>query len=389
MYAQTIAYGLLSARVAGADTAGSRGETPGRLPVTNPFLRELMQSFLIPGPRSGGAGPELDFDELGVEEVVELLDLANMEAVIEDFGDRNPLEDPVIHFYEVFLSEYDSRQKIQRGVFYTPPGVVSFIVRSVHELIRRQFGLPLGLADTSTWQDILAKHPGMELPPGVDPRDVFVQILDPATGTGTFLVEAIDVIHQTMDEAWSREGQNLDQRRQSWNAYVPRYLLTRLHGFELMMAPYAIAHLKVGLKLYETGYDFSTPERARIYLTNALDPAVSRTGQFDFAVPALAHEAEQVNAVKQGGGFTIVLGNPPYSIQSANLSQVHRALVDRYRFVDGERIRERGALQFEKNIQDDYVKFFALAEDLLASAPMAALRTFPTPTTSMLRLSAG
>jgi hypothetical protein len=169
MYAQTISYGLLSARI--ADPHGSNTvEHLGDHMRTNPFLRELMETFLDVGGRKRGKqkGAGLDFDELGVSEVVDLLDSANMEAVVRDFGDRNRQEDPVMHFYESFLHEYNKQLKVQRGVFYTPQPVVSYIVRSVHELLQTEFGLEDGLADTTTWGEMLKKHPDMKLPPLTD-----------------------------------------------------------------------------------------------------------------------------------------------------------------------------------------------------------------------------
>ena len=246
------------------------------IPVTNPFLKELMETFLHLGGRKrkerGGDG--IDFDELGVSEVVELLDAANMEAVVRDFGDRNRDEDPVIHFYELFLKEYDAKKRMQRGVFYTPQPVVSYIVRSVHELLQTEFGLEDGLASTVTWGEMAAKAPRPENPStgAKRPPDPFVDILDPATGTATFLVEVIDVIYRTLTAKWKQQRLTDAQQRAAWNDYVPKHLLPRLHGYELMMAPYAIAHMKIGLKLDETGYRFGSEERARIYLTNALEP---------------------------------------------------------------------------------------------------------------------
>ncbi len=170
------------------------------------------------------------------------------------------------------------------------------------------------------------------------------------------------MIHQTLSNKWSQEGYSEREAVELWNEYVPRELLPRIYGYELLMAPYAIAHLKIGLKLYETGYRFASQERARIYLTNALEPPNDFSGQFEFTIPALAREAEAVNAVKRGQTFTVVIGNPPYAGLSANLTPHARTIVERYRFVSGERIFERGALQFEKNLQDDYVKFFSWSE---------------------------
>jgi hypothetical protein len=264
MYAQTIAYGLLSARIANPG-ASSADDVSVQMPVTNPFLKELMETFLHVGGRRGKAGgPGIDFDELGVSDVVEMLDRANMEAVVVDFGDRNPQEDPVIHFYEHFLAEYDPKEKARRGVFYTPRPVVSFIVRSVDETLRTAFGLLDGLADTTTWEEMAERHQDFDIPLGVEPDEAFVQILDPATGTGTFLVEIIDLVHQRMSERWAAQGHGGPKINALWNEYVPRHLLPRLHGYELLMAPYAIAHLKLGLKLFETGYKFGSDERARV-----------------------------------------------------------------------------------------------------------------------------
>jgi hypothetical protein len=366
MYAQTIAYGLLSARIADPH-GGNTVEHLGDHMRTNPFLRELMESFLDVGGRKRGKqkGAGLDFDELGVSEVVDLLDSANMEAVVRDFGDRNRQEDPVMHFYESFLHEYNKQLKVQRGVFYTPQPVVSYIVRSVHELLQTEFGLEDGLADTTTWGEMLKKHPDMKLPPLTDergekrtisPDEPFVQILDPATGTATFLVEVIDVIYNTMTARWKQQGRREKAIESLWNDYVPLHLLPRLHAYELMMAPYAIAHMKVGLKLTETGYLFEREERARIYLTNALEPWQKQLKLPTF--DALAHEAETVNEVKREKRFTVVIGNPPYAINSSNTGDWMVQLTADYYLVDGEPLRERNP----KVLQDDYVKFLRLAQ---------------------------
>jgi hypothetical protein len=375
MYAQTIAYGLLSARI--ADPKRKTTDDFAAHMRTSPFLRELMETFLHVGGRRGKAGgPGIDFDELGVSEVVELLNAANMEAVVRDFGDRNRDEDPVIHFYELFLHEYDKKLKIQRGVFYTPQPVVSYMVRSIHEMLQTEFGLADGLADTSTWGEVIKTHPDLKLPPLTDrpgekrtisSDEPFVQILDPATGTATFLVEVIDIIHRTLSAKWKQERLSEAQKQNAWNNYVPRHLLPRLHAFELMMAPYAIAHMKIGLKLAETGYQFSTEERARIYLTNALEK-VDDTQKRLSGLDALAHEAEAVDNIKKMKRFTVIVGNPPYANYSANLSPEARRIVDKYRNFLGVPIRERNQLQFERNIQDDFVKFVSIAQDMIEAS---------------------
>ena len=366
MYAQTIAYGLLSARI--ADPHKKTVDDFASHMRTNPLLRDLMETFLQVGGRHTKPGAEgIDFDELGVAEVVELLDTANMEAVVRDFGNRNPREDPVVHFYELFLKEYDAEKRMQRGVFYTPRPVVSYIVRSVHTLLRSEFGLKDGLADTATWGEMAERREDLRIPDAISPDQGFVQILDPATGTGTFLVEAIDLIHKTLVAKWQTQGHDEMKIDALWNEYVPEHLLPRLHGYELLMAPYAIAHLKIGLKLYETGYRFVRDERARVYLTNALEPAQDFSqGAFDFAIQALADEAQAVNEIKRAARFTVIIGNPPYSGHSANKGAWIRELlrgsagnrrVENYFEVDGGSLNERNP----KWLNNDYVKFIRLA----------------------------
>lgn len=193
MYAQTITYGLFSTKK--SKPAGFVAENLiDMIPRTNPFLRELLSTFLTVGGRKG----KIDFDELGIDDVVQTLRNTDMDAVLRDFGDSKPEEDPVIHFYEDFLKEYDAKKKVKRGVFYTPKPVVSFIVRSVHEILQKKFGLEYGLADTTTWGEVAKRNKDIEIPDGVNEHEPFVQILDPAVGTGTFLVEVIDVINKTM-----------------------------------------------------------------------------------------------------------------------------------------------------------------------------------------------
>ena len=474
MFAQTVVYGLfsLAARrtVPGEGTAFVKEDLTHYF--TSPFLKEMLGIFLGLKSRKG----KIDFDELGVSDVTDLLTSpdTHMERILDDFNNKTRGEDPVIHFYEHFLSAYNKQLKIQRGVFYTPQPVVSYIVRSVHELLQTEFGLADGLADTTTWGEMVKKHPGLQLPPLTDepgetrtisPDEPFVQILDPATGTATFLVEVIDVIHQHLEALWKKGGvtamprlpaspappvgtqttstgrettssgcettqvaapatgsarqttpaappttevlrqttqvagkttqvvpqntqvvcqttgvaglatsvvsQRIPTFPEYWNLYVPAALLPRLHAFELMMAPYAIAHMKIGLKLAETGYRFGTEERARIYLTNALEPKVKQLPQIGF--DALAHEAAAVNEIKWYKRFTVVIGNPPYSALSANLTPENRRIVDRYRAVNGNRIQERSMLQFEKNIQDDYIKFFAFGQSAIDASRVGIL----------------
>jgi hypothetical protein len=391
-YAQTITYGLLTAAISRTEMSEGRAGTAliaenvtDMVPVTNPFLREMLTEFLAVGGRKGG----IDFDELGIQDVVELLrgEETDLPAILRDFGHKTRGEDPVIHFYEHFLSAYNKKLKIQRGVFYTPQPVVSYIVRSVHELLQTEFGLAHGLADTTTWGEMIEKHNSspatrdtpLSLPPLTDepnctetisPEEPFVQILDPATGTATFLVEVVDVIHKHLQSLWKKSGfaampsiQNPKFKIQNWsdywNEYVPKSLLPRLHAYELMMAPYAIAHMKIGLKLAETGYRFGTEERARIYLTNALEPWQKQLPLIGF--DALAHEAAAVNEIKRHKRFTVVIGNPPYAGHSANSGLWIQGLVDDYFKINGAPLNEANS----KWLRDDYVKFLRFGQEIM------------------------
>ena len=341
MYAQTVTYGLFSARVTRTGKFALENVV-GMIPNTNPFLRELLEECLKVGARTGRR--QIDLDELGVGELIETLRNRNtdIEAVLRDFGrqSRDRKEDPVIHFYESFLREYDPDKKAKRGVFYTPDPVVSFIVRSVDYLLRTEFDCPDGLADTSTikWKSKTAPK---------------VILLDPAVGTGTFEKYVIELVYET----FTRKHLGLGPRgiQKAWNEYVPKHLLPRLYGFELMMAPYAVAHMKLGLMLLETGYNFESGERLRIYLTNALQPA-HEVPRVDTAF--LAHEAEEANKVKTDMPVTVVIGNPPYSGHSANKGEWIGNLLRSYYKVDGKPLGEKNP----KWLQDDYVKFIRYAQ---------------------------
>lgn len=365
MFAQTIAYGMLAARI--SSSSGIIADNlSDMVPKTNPFLKELFGNFLKIGGRDKRTG--LDFDELSIRDVVDVLNEADMPAVLRDFGDRNPKEDPIVHFYELFLKEYDPQKRMQRGVFYTPRPVVNFIVRGVDEILRTEFGLPLGLADTSTWAEVAALNDRITIPAHVSADTPFVQILDPATGTGTFLVEVIDLIHKRMEEHWKAQGKSTDQIKAAWNDYVPRHLLSRLTAFELMMAPFTIAHMKIGLKLSETGYTFASEERARIFLTNALEPPRDLDMEYLFMSEALAHEATASNRAKLNTPFTVIIGNPPYSGISKNMfpwidgllkgrEPANQQLQRSYYEVDGVPLGEKKIW-----LQDDYVKFLRVSQ---------------------------
>ena len=250
------------------------------MPKTNPFLRKLFNHI---------AGPDLD-DRIAwlVDDLAQVLAQADMAAVLESFGKHNGKEDPVVHFYETFLKEYDPEVREMRGVYYTPEPVVSYIVRSIDYLLKTRF------QSRRVW-----------LTPNV-------LILDPAVGTATFLYMVIDEIH---DAIVSQGQQGI------WNNYVAEKLLPRLFGFELLMAPYAIAHLKLGLLLQETGYKFESDQRLGIYLTNTLEEAFKKSEKLAGFNEYIVEEANAAAEIKKTKPIMVVLGNPPYSGMSANASK--------------------------------------------------------------------
>jgi predicted helicase len=328
MYAQTISYGLFAARVGHAQNP--EGETFTRrtagtyIPATNPFLKRLFNTIV-----ETDAVSQIDW---AIDDLVQLLSQVEMDSILENFGRRTRQEDPVVHFYETFLAAYNAALRKSRGVYYTPEPVVSFIVRSVDAILKDRFDLPLGLADN-------AKDPNTQKPR--------VQILDPATGTGTFLYEVVKQIYRNLEEIGMAN---------QWDSYVRDNLLNRLFGFELLMAPYAIAHLKLGLELQELGYQFQGKQRLGIYLTNTLDEALKKSeilfGQF------VAQEANEASIVKRDTPVMVVLGNPPYSGHSANKSEWISGLVHDYYYVNGLPLGE----QNPKYLQDDYVKFIRFGQ---------------------------
>ena len=337
MYAQTICYGLFAARCSHyrhAKHSFNRLHAAYDLPKTNPFLRSMFVHI---------AGPELD-DRIAwiVDDVAELLRRADIDEILKDFGKATRQEDPVVHFYETFLAEYDSKMRASRGVYYTPEPVVSYIVRSVDHILKTDFGLPDGLADCSKVK-VKAWNPNGK---NALTKEVHkVQILDPATGTGTFLHGVIGRIYEGFE---GNEG--------LWSGYVREHLLPRLHGFELLMAPYAVAHMKLGLLLQETGYDFAGDERLNIFLTNSLEEAEFHTeGLF---AGMIAKEANAASRVKKNVPVMVVLGNPPYSGHSANKGAWIKTLIDDYKQVDGKPLGERNS----KWLNDDYVKFIRFAQ---------------------------
>ena len=321
MYAQTLAYGLFAARCTLPNaTHFSRHTAVEALPKSNPFLIQLFYHV---------ASPTLETNVTYIlDDIAALLRNVPTEMLRTAFAARTHLEDPVIHFYETFLAEYDPQRRVDRGVYYTPPQVISYIVRSVDSLLKTELNRPDGLADDNTL------------------------ILDPATGTGGFLLTVLDHIREYIKESYGTG---------EWTQYINAQLVRRIFGFELLVAPYTIAHLKLSLFLQAQGW--RADERLRIYLTNTLEQPQEMQESLPFT-EFISDEANAALSVKRDEPLLVILGNPPYQRHSANPSRVGRILtfigelIEDYRQVDGEPLGEAAS----KALQDDYVKFIRWAQ---------------------------
>ena len=366
MYAQTVVYGLFSARCMDETQQDfNASEAVECIPNTNPFLKGLLQECL----GSNNSSNKLSFDELEISNIVEMLLHTQTASIIADFNRQTGggKEDPVIHFYEDFLAEYDKSQRVQRGVYYTPQPVVNFIVRSVDEILKKQFDIIEGLASTET-KKVKYKRRSLKRQDGyykiieTEKEAPAIQILDPATGTGTFLRQIILQIYDNFCE--SHRGLQAEHIQKLWNQYVPEYLLPRLNGYELMMAPYAVAHMKLAMVLKDTGYNFGSEERLQVYLTNALEEPGNSDGQLTLFDDPLAYESISANAVKKNAGINIVIGNPPYSNSSINRNEWILELIKLYK----EGLNER-----KINLDEDSIKFIRFGQYLCDRTPNSIL----------------
>ena len=359
IYAETITYGMFAARLHD-DTLDtfSRQEALEKLPKSNPFLRGLFQFI---------AGYDIpDRLRYVVDDLAEVLRASDPHSLFEDFGKFTARNDPFIHFYETFLAAYNPKKRKARGVWYTPEPVVDFIVRAVDDVLKSEFGIADGLADTEKvtvdWDTGETKNGK----PVTIKKDVHrVQILDPATGTGTFLAKTV----QTIADRVKKRAPG------KWSSYVEEELLPRLHGFELLMASYAMCHMKLDMQLTESGYVPSkNPPRLSVWLTNALEPAEREVKDLFFQ--QLADEARGASEVKRQSPIMCVIGNPPYSGESANKGDHIMNLMEAYKKEPGgkERLKERNP----KWINDDYVKFIRMSEDLIAKNPSGGVLGFIT-----------
>ncbi|WP_332021526.1 type ISP restriction/modification enzyme, partial [Kaistella sp.] len=334
LYAQTIAYGLFVARYHDPTLPTfSRLEAANLIPKSNPFLRKLFQHI---------AGFDLDENlKIFVDDLIEIFKASDVLSIMRNFGKSTRQEDPVIHFYETFLGKYNPALRKARGVWYTPQPVVNFIVRAVDDLLKSEFNLPMGLADASKLTKKVELH-GKK----VDKTYHKVQVLDPATGTGTFLAETIRYIY---DENF----RNINEG--AWNSYVEKDLIPRMNGFELLMASYSMAHLKLDMLLSETGYETNSDQRFNVFLTNSLEEHHQDTGTL-FA-SWLSDESNMANQIKKDTPVMCVIGNPPYSVSSTNKSKWIEGLVADYK----KDLNERNI----QPLSDDYIKFIRFGQHFI------------------------
>ena len=351
IYAQTVAYGMFAARLHDNTPDNfSRQEAANLIPKTNPFLRNIFQQI---------AGYDLD-ERIAwiVDDLINVFLATDVQKVMKNYSQKGIHRDPMIHFYEDFLKAYNPSLRKLKGVWYTPQPVVQFIVRAVDEILQRDFELSEGLADYSKFVHEVVneqyekgekKFKGKSSSPTIKQEMHRVQILDPATGTGTFLAE---VVNQIFDKFNGMQGM--------WQGYVNDHLLPRLHGFELLMASYAVAHLKLDMLLQQTGFNHAeNSRRLKIYLTNSLEEVHPDTGTL--WAQWLSDEASAANRIKRDCPVMVMIGNPPYSGESQNKGEWIMRLLEDYKKEPGGKMRlnERNS----KWINDDYVKFIRLAQN--------------------------
>jgi predicted helicase len=326
LYSQTMTYGLFAAKLSAPENANFTLASAYQYLFGNKFLRRLFSDV----------SEELDEIEIirpYLLDIISLLNRADFQRILSEFGKRTRTEDPVVHFYETFLATYDPKLRASRGVFYTPEPAVQFMVNAVDYLLKTRFNLSWGLADSS------------------------VKVLDPATGTGTFLFYVILKIYEEVVTNRKQAGQWKQKSKE---------LLNRIFGFELLIAPYVVSHLKLGLLLKTLGAPLEgKEERLHVFLTNTLEEGVTRAEQLAGLGHYIAEEASDAAFVKKNQEIMVVLGNPPYAGHSANASQDKDGkpnfigkLLREYYFVDGAPLGERNP----KWLQDDYVKFIRFGE---------------------------
>jgi predicted helicase len=317
LFAQTITYGLFTAR-SRAKNGFNRELAYKYIPHTIGILRGVFRFISSTDlPKSM---------EWIVDDIAEVLAAADVKKIISDFYRDGKGKDPIIHFYETFLAEYDPAEREKRGVYYTPEPVVGYIVRSIHQLLKEKFAKEDGFA-TQT-----------------------VTVLDPAAGTLTFSAEAIRL---AVEEYKKKYGDGGIKR------LIKDHILRNFYAFELMMAPYAVAHLKIGFVLDEFDYKLSEGERFNLYLTNTLDFTKEDPNKLPgIFEQTIAKESGEALEIKENVPIMVIMGNPPYSGVSENKGEWILEQIEEYKEIEGKSLDERNP----KWIQDDYVKFFRFAQ---------------------------
>nr|NIM13834.1 N-6 DNA methylase [Candidatus Aminicenantes bacterium]NIM80537.1 N-6 DNA methylase [Candidatus Aminicenantes bacterium]NIN19893.1 N-6 DNA methylase [Candidatus Aminicenantes bacterium]NIN46289.1 N-6 DNA methylase [Candidatus Aminicenantes bacterium]NIN86519.1 N-6 DNA methylase [Candidatus Aminicenantes bacterium] len=314
LYSQTITYGLFAARTR-CTGEFHRKNAVDYIPQTIGILHDVFEYISIGRPSK--------HLECIIDDITEVLDSVDVNLILDEFFRHGKGEDPIIHFYETFLSEYDPEIREKRGVYYTPEPVVSFIVHSIDSILKEHFNRPDGLADIN------------------------VRILDPASGTMTFIAEAAKTAMKGYIEKYG-EGVKDD--------FVRSHLLKNFYAFELMMAPYAIGHLKMSYILEEMGTPLMNDERFKLYLTNTLEFEDIEQTHFP-GMASLSEESHQAGIIKKETPILVILGNPPYSGISQNKGDWITEQIEKYKIVDGTHFGER-----KHWLQDDYVKFIRFSQ---------------------------
>lgn len=315
LYAQTVAYGLFAARTRATGEFNRRAAFDA-IPHTIGVLRDLFRFISLGDPPEQMAW--------SVDDLSEVLAVADAPGILERYYREGKGDDPIIHFYETFLAQYDPAERERRGVYYTPEPVVSYIVHSLHELLQSEFDKPDGLASPD------------------------VTLLDPAAGTMTFIARAAQI---AVTEFEGKYGAGARED------FIRQHILKNFYAFELMMAPYAVGHLKMSFFLEELGHRLADDERMPFYLTNTLDVTELEQSRLP-GFFALSEESHRANQIKQQTPVLVILGNPPYSGHSSNTGDWIRGLIDDYKRVDGKPLGEKNP----KWLQDDYVKFLRFAQ---------------------------
>lgn len=321
LYAQTITYGLFAARTR-ANGEFNRRLAFDYIPRTIGILKDIFRFISLGDPPKSM--------EVIIDDIAEILKVTDVHKILHEYTQTGKGNDPIVHFYETFLKVYDPEVREQRGVYYTPEAVVKYIVRSIHSILKSHFNLIDGLASEE------------------------VKLLDPAGGTLTFPAEAIHLAAHEYKQKYGTGGLN------NW---IKNHILQNFYAFELMMAPYAIGHIKIGFILEELGYKMNDNERFKLYLTNTLE----KDNLEKTTIPGLASLSEEshlAGEVKEKTPLLVILGNPPYSGISANINEWTERLLKEdvdgtqsYYKVDGHSLGEKKVW-----LQDDYVKFLRFAQ---------------------------